>query len=211
MQLRLIVLSLLFCFAACSGSATNTNTVVTTQPSPTSTSATPSTQQQTVANNSTKAKPKLDACAMLTSQEIESVQGEALKESKLSESTAEGFYVSQCFFTLPTFTNSISLVITQKGDGSGARNPREFWNDRFHEKGAEREEREREREEGEERPPQKVTGIGDEAFWMSSRAASILYVLKRDSYVRISIGGQADQPTKLKKSKALARKVIDRL
>ena len=145
---------------------------------------------------------------MLTSQDIESVQGEAVKETKLSESSANGFNVTQCFFTLPTFTNSISLVITQRAEGPGARDPKQFWKENFHDE----KERDRGKEEGEEsRPPQKISGIGDEAFWMASRAAGILYVLKGSSYIRISIGGPGDQQTKIKKSKALARKVIDRM
>jgi hypothetical protein len=166
--------------------------------------AVPSPQQNTTVATSSQVKPKLDACTMLTSQEIESIQGEALKDTKLSESSAEGLNVSQCFFTLPTFTNSISLVVTQRGDGAGARDPRQFWRDTFH--------REKDREEeGESRPPQKISGIGDEAFWMTSPAAGILYILKGSSFVRISIGGREDQQTKIKKSKALAQKVIDRL
>jgi len=177
----------------------------TSQKTPATSTAIPSPQQSTsVAAASPQVKRKFDACAMLTSQEIESIQGEALKESKLNETSADGFTVSQCFFTLPTFTNSISLVITKRADRPGARDPRQFWRDTFH-TGKE------DREESETRPPQKVSGIGDEAYWMTSPAAGILYVLKGPSYIRISIGGPGDQQTKIKKSKALARKVIDRL
>jgi hypothetical protein len=152
---------------------------------------------------------------MLTSKDIEPIQGEALQETKLSGTSTGGFNVSQCFFTLPTFTNSISLAVTQRGDGLGARDPREFWKDTFHteerKKGGKREkDREGEKEE-ESAPPQKVTGIGDEAFWTASRAAGGLYVLKGNSYIRVSVGGPGDQESKLKKSKALARKVIERL
>jgi len=225
MQLRLtIVLLCPLVVAGCRGSdttpkATNTDTVRAEQSSPTPATTPPSAptpQTTTAAADSPKVKSKLDACAMLTTEEIQSIQGEALKETKLSERSADGFYTSQCFFTLPTFTNSISLAVTQRADSPGARDPRKFWKDNFHrdkERTKERDrEREREEEEGEEsRPPQKITGIGDEAFWMASPAAGILYVLKGSSYVRISIGGRGDQQTKIKKSKALARKVIDRL
>ena len=221
MQLKLILLLCLLFVTGCrrsetSQKVTNADARQTEHPSPTSTTspATPSTPEPTTAaSDSPKVKPKLDACAMLTSQEIQSIQGEALKETKLSERSSEGFYISQCFFTLPTFTNSISLAVTQRADGPGARDPRKFWKDNFHRDKERNKERDREREEeGEEsRPPQKITGIGDEAFWMASPAAGILYILKGDSYVRISIGGRADQQTKIKKSKALARKVIDRL
>lgn len=163
-------------------------------------------------------KPKVDACALLTSKEIEAVQGEALKETKLSGQSTGGFSMSQCFFTLPTFTNSVSLLVAQKGEGSAAKDPREFFRERFHEKRAGEKERERERdkkkggeEEEEGAPPQKVSGIGDEAFWTGSRVGGAMYVLKGNSYVRISIGGPADQATKIRKTKALAAKAIGRL
>jgi hypothetical protein len=223
-MLRLIVLLLsLFVVNGCARSGTsqtetNTNALRSEQPSPTpaTSAAAASPQQASTAASSPQLKPKLDACAMLTSEEIQSIQGEALKEAKLSESSGNGLRVSQCFFSLPTFTNSISLAITQKADGPGARDPKQFWKDTFH-SGKQRNndgdrERDREKEEGEEsRPPQKISGIGDEAFWMASRAAGILYVLKDSSYIRISIGGGGDRQTKIGKSKALARKVIDRL
>jgi len=224
MQLKLIVLLLCsFVITGCKASdtaqkPTNTDALRTVQPSPTATTSpsVPSTQQGPLATDSTEVKPKLDACATLTSQDIQSIQGEALKETKLSEKSADGFNVSQCFFTLPTFTNSISLAITQRAEGAAARDPRQFWKENFHHD-KERtndgdRERDRGKDEGEEsRPPLKISGIGDEAFWMASRAAGILYVLKGSSYIRISIGGRGDQQTRITKSKALARKVIDRL
>jgi hypothetical protein len=167
----------------------------------------------------TVAKPKVDACALLTSKEVESVQGEAIKETKLSGQSAGGYSMSQCFFTLPTFTNSISLLVAQKGEGAGAKDPKEFWRDTFHENKAGEREKEREREQdkkkGEEEeegaPPQKVTGVGDEAYWTGSRVGGALYVLKGNSYIRISIGGSANQAARIKKSKALAEKAIARL
>ena len=215
---------LLFCttlaIAGCSQTTSqpSANAPQTVATSPSVSSSSP------VANNSAPApvapaKAKIDACALLTSKEIEAVQGEALQETKLSGQSTGGFSMSQCFFTLPTFTNSISLLVAQKGDGSSAQDPREFFRERFHEKGKGEKEREREREKkkgGEEEeeegsPPQKVTGIGDEAYWTGSRVGGALYVLKGHSYVRISIGGPADQATKIKKTKGLAAKAVARL
>ena len=227
MRLSLLVLLLgSFLITGCkrsetSQTPTNTGALRTEQASPnpaTSPAAAP-TQPATAAAGSTNVKPKLDACAMLTSQDIQPIQGEALKETKLTERSADGLYTSQCFFTLPTFTNSISLAVTRSADGPGARNAREFWKDSFdrdterNKERAREREREKEREEAEEgeRPPRKITGIGEEAFWMASPAVGILYVLKGPNYIRISVGGAGDQQTRLKKSKALARKVIDRL
>lgn len=189
-------------------------------------SASPATtQQQSPGNQATtsatgaaasSAKAKTDACALLTSADIEAVQKEAVRDTKLSGSSDGGFSVSQCFFTLPTFTNSISFQVTQRGDGSSARDPKEFWTETFHrERKSEKErDRKKDREEEEERdkaPPQKVAGVGDEAFWVGSRIGGALYVLKDNSYVRVSIGGAVPEMEKLKRSKSLAQKITERL
>jgi hypothetical protein len=224
--MRLKSIIFLLCFivvAGCRSSesgqkGTNTGTLSTNQPPPATTStATPSAQQQIAAADSPAGKPKMDACALLTSKDIKSIQGEEIKETKLSGGDTRGFNISQCFFTLPTFTNSISLAVTQRGDGSGARDPKLFWKDAFHREKEGEKSRNREGSKGVEEkeeksaPPQRISGIGDEAFWMGSRVAGALYVLKGHSYVRVSVGGSGDQQTKIKKSKALARKVIERL
>lgn len=173
-------------------------------------------------------KGKIDACALLTSPEIRSVQGEPLKETKASGSAEKGFLVSQCFFTLPTFNNSISLVVTQRGEGAGGRDPKEFWEETFEKSEGESEkerdkksakerekekarERSREEEEEEGPPAQKITGVGDEAFWTGSRVGGALYVLKGSTYLRISVGGSGNQQSKINKSKALARLALKRL
>lgn len=175
-------------------------------------------------------KGKIDACALLTSQEIRSVQGESLKETKASGKAEGGFSISQCFYTLPTFSNSISLAVTQKGDGAGARDPKEFWEATFdkesererdneHDQKSEKERgkkpekaRDKNREEEEESaPPQKIPGVGDEAFWTGSHVGGALYVLKGNTYLRVSVGGAGNQQTKINKSKALARLALKRL
>ena len=151
----------------------------------------------------------IDACALLTSKEIETIQGEPLKETKPNVTSAGGFAVSQCYFALPTSSNSISLMIMQKGDGADSRDPKQFWQETFH--------RQREKDkppaEGVEKPagPQKLTDLGDEAFWLGTRVGGELYVLKGGNYIRISVGGGTDYATKLKKSKDLALMVLKRL
>lgn len=184
-------------------------------------------QQTTAANqptpptatNVSQTKAKTDACALLTSADIEAVQKEAVKDTKLSGTNDGRFSVSQCFFTLPTFTNSVSLQVTQRGDGSAARDPKEFWTETFHRERKSKRERERENakakteeeEEREKAPPQKIAGVGDEAFWVGGRIGGALYVLKDNSYVRVSIGGAGAELEKIKKSKSLAQKVTERL
>lgn len=177
-----------------------------------------------------KGPAKIDACSLLTGPEIRSVQGESLKETKASGTAEGGFTISQCFFTLPTFTNSISLAVTQRGDGTGARDPKEFWEATF-DKESERERdkecdpksekeggkkaentRDKNREEEEDAAPrQKIAGVGDKAYWTGTHVGGALYVLKGNTYLRISVGGADDQQTKINKSKALARLALKRL
>jgi hypothetical protein len=221
LKLTIVLFSSLLVIASCSTSTTQTpdngsQTAVGTS-APLSTSTTPVTQSVPPANaDAPIVKPRVDACALLTSKEIESVQGEAIRETKLTGQSSGGFSVSQCFFTLPTFTNSVSLLVAQKAECAAARDPKEFWRDAFHEKKARERDKDpsqkkSEREQERETPPQKVPGIGDEAYWTGSRVGGALYVLKGNSYVRISIGGPSDQATKIKRSKALAEKAIARL
>ncbi len=188
-------------------------------------------EQAVTTSTAATGKAKIDACALLIGPEIRSIQGESLKETKASGSVEGGFNISQCFFTLPTFTNSINLVVTQKGDGAGARNPKEFWRatfdkesererdkerDKISDKDLEKEakkagDRNRKEEEKEAAPPQKIEGVGDEAFWTGSRVGGALYVLKSNTFIRVSVGGASDQQTKINKSKALARLALKRL
>lgn len=210
----IVILFSLLTITGCSpGTTQQPATVETTQAS----SASPSSQP--LSSETAAVKPSIDACALLTSQEIESVQGGALKETKLTGQPASGLSISQCFFTLPTFTNSISLLVAQQGEGAGANNPKEYWRDTFHEDNAKDKDRDKDhdrvKDKGEEEeegaPPQKVSGVGDEAYWTASRVGGALYVLKGNTYLRVSIGGSSDQASQIKKSKTLAQKALARL
>lgn len=163
-----------------------------------------------------------DACSLLTSDEIASVQGEAVQATKGSSRAAGGLSTSQCFYTLPTFSRSISLEVTQDVSGSGK--SEEFWERRFGE-GAERseaeeEQAERQRELGEkgetgeksiDAGPQPVEGVGDEAFWAGTQINGSLYVRKGSSIIRLSVGGPADQAAKIEAAKKLSENVIAKL
>jgi hypothetical protein len=94
--------------------------------------------------------------------------------------------------------------VTLKAEGG--RNPSESWQDIFHREAT------RKKEEGEgEKEPLKVEGVGDEAYWTGTRVGGALYVLKGNSYIRISVGGAGDQAAKIEKSKKLAESVLKRL
>ena len=175
----------------------------TPSPSPACSSVQPATPTDTAV-----VKPKLDACALLSASEIQSVQGESIKEAKLTGQLAGGLAISQCFFTLPTFNNSISLIVAHKGEGAGAREPKEFWRTTFHSENKDDKAREKSKEESD--PPRKIAGLGDEAFWMGNRIAGALYVLKGDAYVRVSVGGPSDKASQTR-ARTLAQKALARL
>ena len=147
------------------------------------------------------------ACTLLTREETQAVQGEPFKETKPSQKENAGLTMSQCYFELPTPANSIVLTLTQRGGGADARDPKQNWQELFH-----RPKTSEKKEEGkEEAGPEKIEGIGDEAFWTGSRIGGALYVLKGNSFFRISVGGGGDRAEKIDKSKKLAESILKRL
>src|SRR6266550_5515592 len=91
-------------------------------------------------------KAKVDVCGLLTSDDLKNVQGEALKEAQRSDRRDGAFIVAQCYYALPTTSNSVVLNVTTAGEGQGARSPKEFWEDTFGRDEAKSGGRERERE-----------------------------------------------------------------
>ena len=75
--------------------------------------AAPSPQEQQSATPAAAPMPPIDPCSLLTTEEIQAVQGEQLASTKPSVHPVQGLAMYDCFFTLPTFTNSISLSITK--------------------------------------------------------------------------------------------------
>ena len=160
----------------------------------------------------------VDACALLSALVIQSVQGEPLKQAKGSQTQNSSMIVSQCFYTLPTFTNSISLTVNLPLPGNSSRTgPRTLWQKWFHgEAGGKQHDPDIDspqptREEAEEKSTQPVpiSGLGDEAFWVP-RFVSTLYVLKGETVLRISIGGKQSDATRLRKAQTLAKSALDK-
>jgi hypothetical protein len=101
-----------------------------------------------------------------------------------------------------------------------ARNPKDYWKETFgrfegeakEEKGdEEKKESLHEQDEGKGRPPKKIEGIGDGAFWTANRVGGALYVLKNDVFIRVSVGGPESEEAKINRCKALAEKALSRL
>jgi len=145
-----------------------------------------------------------EACSLLTKEEIQAVQGEAFKDTRPSHKLASGLSVAQCYFELPTAANSVVLTVTRKAEGGSE--PNQSWQEIFHS-----ERRSKRKEEGGEKEPQKIDGLGEEAFWTGTRIGGALFVLKGNCYIRISVGGAGDQAQKIEKSKTLAESVLKRL
>jgi hypothetical protein len=161
---------------------------------------------------------KVDACALLTGAEILAATGEPLEEARLSAQPTSGMRTSQCIFRTATFAKSVSLSVATQGDRSSSSVVRQFWRNQFHpvrqKKGASTTaETEQFRGEGENegRKPRVIEGLGDEAFWMGSSVSGALYVLVGDAFLRISVGGTAEESLRLARSKRVASAAIARL
>lgn len=170
--------------------------------------------------DSTPAPPKIDACSLITKDEIQQIQGSPVKDVKPSDSADGSFRVSQCFYSTEVFNKSVSLAVTQTDPDSGkGRDPKVFWKEAFsrYQGDAKEQEGDQEKkkslgdeEEGHGAPPKQIKGVGEDAWWTASRMGGALYVLKKNVMVRISIGGPESEESKIDKSKKLATKAVSR-
>lgn len=162
-----------------------------------------------------RSRAQIDVCGLITSKEIEAIQGSPVQETKSDVRPNAGFLMSQCFYTAAEFSKSVSLTVTQRDPNQqSGRSVRTFWQETFSRFDDEKKESDPARSEEEKResvPPKKLGGVGDEAFWIRNRFGGILYVLKGDAFLSISLGGSDNEETKLEKSKALAEKALKRL
>jgi len=153
-----------------------------------------------------------DACSLVSKEEVESVQALPVSEAKRSERSDDLFRVSQCFYTTAESSKSVNLALVQKNpDRQNERSPKDFWKEKFDPYRDEEPKTNRGDEKEQGPAPKKIDGLGDNAYWVSNRFGGILYVLKGDAFISIGLGGTDDEETKLKKSKVLAEKALQRL
>jgi hypothetical protein len=173
-----------------------------------------SAAQKSAPNTTKQTKP--DACAVLTSTDVQKVQGDPVQETKPSTQPAGGLVMSQCLFRTASPSNSVSVAIASAGSVS----PRAFWQKQFHSAKPESGEGEKEKptakskpaEEEEESPrPRTIKGVGEQAYWVGSPLVGALYVLKGNTFLRISVGGVREEAARIEKSVALARLALKRL
>ena len=225
MNLRLsVILLCVLWFASCNSKETGSTT---NAPANSASNSAANSSVSPAANTTAAVKSKVDPCSLLTSDEIKAVQGEAFANAMRSDRQDGDFIVAQCYYALPTSVNSVVVNVTTAKEAAEAPSARTFWEGTFGKEAGEEKDRDKEKEKerakkpaagerGEEgeaaaAKPQKVAGLGDEAFWIGSRVGGALYVLNKDLFFRISVGGAGDEKAKLNKSKTLAQSVLKRL
>jgi hypothetical protein len=153
-----------------------------------------------------------DACNLVSKDEVESVQAAPVKEAKSSEHSDGVFVVSQCSYTAGESSKSVTLAIVRSDPKQGsARSPKDFWKEKFDPYWDEEPKTKGGDEKEQGSAPKKIEGLGDDAYWVGNRLGGQLYVLKGETFFSIGVDGTDDQQTKLKKSKALAEKALQRL
>jgi hypothetical protein len=159
-----------------------------------------------------KASRRLDPCKLLTSAEVGSVQGEAVVETKLAPERSGQLLMSQCVYKTATPSKSVSVALAAPDPTkSPALTPRQFWRQQFHPPAASKEQKEvklpkNDDEEGSE--AQRMSGVGEEAYWIGNPITGALYVLHGEEFVRVNVGGIRLQNDRKEKSTTLARKIV---
>ncbi len=172
---------------------------------------------QKTAHDSAKQAKAADPCKLLTSGDIQTVQGDAVQETKPGTQPAGGLVMSQCLFRTANPSKSVSVAIASAGSTS----PRVFWQKQFRTGHPESGEKEKEKaaagrkdakeEEDEGTQPRTIQGVGEQAYWVGSPLVGALYVLKGNTFLRISVGGVREESARIQKSVALARLALKRL
>lgn len=148
----------------------------------------------------TEAPPGPDPCTLLTDDEIQRVQEQPVVKRVGTVRQSPSFRVLQCFYQTADFANSVSLALSIAEGGPGAVR---YWNERFHGESV--------NESGPEGPPLPVAGLGEEAYWVGDAKTGAVYALTGDRFLRISIGGVADEATRKARSLALADAAVPRV
>jgi hypothetical protein len=143
------------------------------------------------------------------------IQGDAVQETKPSTQPSGGLVMSQCLFRTANPSKSVSVAVAS----AGATSPRAFWQKQFRSGHPESGEKEKEKatagskeaKEEEGTQPRTIQGVGEQAYWVGSPMVGALYVLKGNTFLRISVGGVREEPARIQKSVALARLALKRL
>ena len=153
----------------------------------------------------------VDACALLDKAEVGSVQGAPVQSTVPNNQTSGALAISQCYYTVTSVDGSKNLsvhleVIKADPKSSSPNAVKDYWERSFGEEKPKGED-----EEKESAKPLPVSGVGEEAFWTGNNKAGAVYVLKKGTMFRISLGGPDDVKNKIEKSKKLVASVLKRV
>jgi hypothetical protein len=147
------------------------------------------------ANSGTRAKEKLDACALLTKADAESFLGETVGTPATTHTEAMGNTVTQCRYSAPSGNKRVGLLLRQAATADEAAKIFKQARDASKElSGAE---------------PQLIDDLGESAYWTAGNLKQ-LNVLKGDAWMIItaSAGNGADP---LAASESVSRKILARM
>ena len=148
------------------------------------------------------APKQVDPCALVTPDEVQSIEGETTRETTRSRAEAGALTGEQCFYALPTFAKSFTVTVMSGG------NIEQEWEKLFEE----REEREKEGEEEEESAAvEHIGGLGQDARWSVGRYGGVLHVRTRGAIVRVTTGSTGDEADRLRRARAVAKIVLAKL
>lgn len=214
-----VTLLLFFLPTACDSKSGNSQTAA--QPNAQTVSASPSSP--TTLNGAASPQPSanssssplvgnsfLDACALIDSSEIASVQGAKVQSTVPSTQMNGTLAISQCYYTVNSANGSKNLSVNLTVIQADRKNPnavKDYWEKSFGENGK----GEEGDEDKERKPPQPVSGVGEEAFWIANGKVGTLYTLKKNRMLRLSIGGAYDPKSRLDKSKTLIANALKHL
>src|SRR5258708_21662794 len=92
-----------------------------------------SPQKRMSSHASTSASCKKSACILVTTAEIEAVQGEPVKETRASVHPNGEMLISGCLFQTTNFAKSVSVALATPSSAKlSAFTPRKFWQKQFH-------------------------------------------------------------------------------
>lgn len=149
------------------------------------------------------AQARFDVCSVITTDEVDETQESPVTEARAMGRPDGDFLISQCLYTTEDPNRSVVLSVSERNAARrGSLSPRDSFNltlSRYAKRQA----------QGEKDiiPPRKVEGLGDDAYWMGGA----VYVLAKDSLLRVSVGGPSNEETKMEKAKSLAQRALPRL
>jgi hypothetical protein len=149
-------------------------------------------------------------CSLLAPADILAVQKAAVVSQKESAADGKTVEIRRCYYETDPNSRSVSLEWTRDRVPEGARRQ---WDRLFHpERDEHRDEAEKEekgeREERRAASTGPVSGVGEEAYWVPSRASGAVYAFASHAFVRVSVGGEGTDAEKKARATALARSAI---